>query len=179
MQRSRHCSPIWSKRQGESGSWTRMVFCIEIRCIMALWKGGPGCGQLEEEPDDQGALMEAGGLPPMVNHVDCSGLIPEREGMPPLYQQQTKEGSITWRFWSIITITTNTMLIIIIKIVMSKMQFLLHIHKKEDLFLLRTQAEVAFNTTNSPRFDSSGIHLSPIILGFWGLLGVVSSSITE
>ena len=43
---------------------------------------------------------------------------------------------------------------------MSKIQFLPHIHKK-DLFLLRTTTEVAFNTTNSPRFYSSAIHLSP------------------
>ena len=31
-------------------------------------------------------------------HVDCSGLIPERVGMPPLYQQQAKAVTITWRF---------------------------------------------------------------------------------
>ena len=31
-------------------------------------------------------------------HVDCSGLILEREAMPPLYQQQPKEVTITWRF---------------------------------------------------------------------------------
>ena len=37
---------------------------------------------------------------------------------------------------------------------MSKIQFLLHIHKK-DLFLLPTPTEVAFNTTKSPRFYSS------------------------
>ena len=28
-----------------------MVFCIEIYWRMALCKGGPGCGQLEQEPD--------------------------------------------------------------------------------------------------------------------------------
>ena len=38
--------------------------------------------------------------------------------------------------------------------IMSKIQFLLHIHKK-DLFLLPTPTEVAFNTTNSPRFYCS------------------------
>ena len=27
---------------------------------MALCKGGPGCEQLEQEPDGKGALMEAG-----------------------------------------------------------------------------------------------------------------------
>ena len=31
-------------------------------------------------------------------HVDCSGLIPEHEGMPPLYQRQPKAVTITWRF---------------------------------------------------------------------------------
>ena len=55
---------------------------------------------------------------------------------------------------------------------------LLHINKK-DLFLLPSPTEVAFNTTNSPRFHSSAIHLSAIILVFWGLQGVVSYSITE
>ena len=39
--------------------------------------------------------------------------------------------------------------------------------------------EAAFNTTNFPRFYSSAIHLSPIILVFSGLLGVVSYSVTE
>ena len=48
---------------------------------------------------------------------------------------------------------------------MLKTQFLLHIHKK-DLFLLPTSTEVAFNTTNSSRFYSSEIYLSPIILVF-------------
>ena len=48
---------------------------------------------------------------------------------------------------------------------MSKIQFLLQIHKK-DLFLLPTPTEVAFNTTNSPRFYSSAIPVSPIILVF-------------
>ena len=37
-----------------------MIFCIEIRWRTALCKGRPGCGQLEQEPDGQGALMEAG-----------------------------------------------------------------------------------------------------------------------
>ena len=46
---------------------------------------------------------------------------------------------------------------------MSKIQFLLHIHKK-DLFLLLTPIEVAFNTTKSPRFYSPEIHLRSIIL---------------
>ena len=27
---------------------------------MTLCKGGPGCGQLEQEPDSQAALMEVG-----------------------------------------------------------------------------------------------------------------------
>ena len=71
-----------------------------------------------------------------------------------LYQQQPKEVTITWRFCSINTATTNTMLILIIMIIMSKIQFLLHIHKK-DLFLLPTPTEVGFNTTNSLRFYSS------------------------
>ena len=65
----------------------------------ALCKRGPGCGQLEQEPDGQGALMEAGRVTSHSQyHVDCSGLIPEREGMHPLYQQQPKEVTITWRF---------------------------------------------------------------------------------
>ena len=37
-----------------------MVFCIEIRWRAVLCKEGPGCGQLEQEPDGQGAFMEAG-----------------------------------------------------------------------------------------------------------------------
>ena len=48
---------------------------------------------------------------------------------------------------------------------MSKIPFLLHIHKK-DLFLLPTPTEVAFNTTNAPKFYSSEINLSPVILTF-------------
>ena len=48
---------------------------------------------------------------------------------------------------------------------MLKIQFLLQIHKK-DLFLLPAAAEVAFNTTNSPRLYSSAIHPSQIILVF-------------
>ena len=79
---------------------------------------------------------------------------------------------------SVTTTTTNTMLVIIIIILMSKIKFLLHIHKK-DLFLLPTPTEVAFNTTSSPTFYSSEIHHRPIILVFSGLLGVVSHSITE
>ena len=69
------------------------------------------------------------------------------------------------------------MLIIIIKIIMSKIQFLIHIRKK-DLFL-PAPTEVAFNTTNFPRFYSPAIHFSPIILVFSGLLGMVSYSVTE
>ena len=61
---------------------------------------------------------------------------------------------------------------------MSKIQFLLHKHEK-DPFLLPTPTVVAFNTTNSQKFYSSAIHLSPVILVFRGLLGVVSYSITE
>ena len=38
--------------------------------------------------------------------------------------------------------------------IMSKMQFLLHIHK-EDLFVLPTPTEVGFSTTNCPRFYCS------------------------
>ena len=71
-----------------------------------------------------------------------------------------------------------TMLIIIIIIIIPKLQFLLHIQKK-DIFLLSNPADKAFSTTNYPRFYSSAIHLSPIILVFWGLLGVVSYSVTE
>ena len=37
-----------------------MLFCIKIRWTRALLKRGSGCGQLEQEPDGQGALMEAG-----------------------------------------------------------------------------------------------------------------------
>ena len=46
------------------------------------------------------------------------------------------------------------MVITIIIIIMPKIQFLLHMRKK-DLFLLPTPTEVPFNTTNSPRFCSS------------------------
>ena len=76
-----------------------MVFCIEISWIMALCKGGPGWEQLEQEHDGQGALKEAGWATSHGKyHVDCSDLTPEREGIPPLYQQQLKEVTITWRF---------------------------------------------------------------------------------
>ena len=37
-----------------------MVFRIKTHWRTALCKGGPGCGQLEQEPDGQGDLMEAG-----------------------------------------------------------------------------------------------------------------------
>ena len=60
---SRRCSSIWTKKQVESAEaavGTRMVFCIKIHWRTALCKGWPGCGQLEQGPDGQGALMEAG-----------------------------------------------------------------------------------------------------------------------
>ena len=44
-------------RLGGEPGW---YFCIEIRWRTALCKGEPGCEQLEQEPDGQGALMEAG-----------------------------------------------------------------------------------------------------------------------
>ena len=44
---------------------------------------------------------------------------------------------------------------------------------KKDLFFLPTSTKVAFNTS-SPRLILQAIHLSPIILVFRGLLGVVS-----
>ena len=47
--------------------------------------------------------------------------------------------------------TTNTILIIKIITIMSKILFLLHIFKK-DRFFLATPMEVAFNITNSQRF---------------------------
>ena len=77
--------------------WTVAArWCFVSKCV----KGDlPGYGQLKQEPDGQGVLMEA--LVATYHgqyHVDCSGLIPEREGMPPLYQQQPKEVTITWRF---------------------------------------------------------------------------------
>ena len=34
--------------------------CIEVCWRSALCEGGPECGQLEQEPDGQGASMEAG-----------------------------------------------------------------------------------------------------------------------
>ena len=37
-----------------------MVFCIKMRWRTALCKGGPRCGQLEQESDGHRALMEAG-----------------------------------------------------------------------------------------------------------------------
>ena len=37
-----------------------MVFCIKICWKLAVYKGGPGCAQLEREPDSQGTLVEAG-----------------------------------------------------------------------------------------------------------------------
>ena len=46
-----------------------MVFCIEICWRTALCKGGSGCGQLEQEPDDQGALMEVGWATSHVDHL--------------------------------------------------------------------------------------------------------------
>ena len=44
-----------------------MLFCIKICCKTALCKRGPGCGQLEQDPDHQGAVMEAGWATPMVS----------------------------------------------------------------------------------------------------------------
>ena len=57
---------------------------------------------------------------------------------------------------------------------MSTIQFLLHIHKK-DLFLLSTPTEVAFNTTNSPRFycssnPSQPSHSSALRTNSFGIL---------
>ena len=48
---------------------------------------------------------------------------------------------------------------------MSKLRFLLQIHKK-DLFLLPAPAEVAVDITNSQGFYSSAIHFSQIFLVF-------------
>ena len=117
----------------------------------------------------------------IILHPPCTHLPPEVAGtltvrtlgMSPLHGQQLKEVTITLWFWSITTTTTNTMLII--TIIMSKMQFLLLIHRK-DLFLLPTPTEMVFSTTNSPRFYSLAIHLSPIIPVFWGLLVVISQN---
>ena len=64
-----------------------MVFSIEIHWRTALCKEGPECGQLEQQPDSQGALMEAGWATSHgLYYVDCSGSIPQCETMPPLYQ---------------------------------------------------------------------------------------------
>ena len=41
-----------------------MVFSIEIPWRTSLCKRGPGCEQLEQELDGQGALMEAGWVTP-------------------------------------------------------------------------------------------------------------------
>ena len=46
-----------------------MVFCIEICWRTALCKEGSGCGQLEQEPDGQGALMKAGSATSHVVHL--------------------------------------------------------------------------------------------------------------
>ena len=69
------------------------------------------------------------------------------------------------RYTMLIIIIVIVIIIMVIIIIMPKIQFLLDIHKK-DILLLPTPTEVAFNTTNSPRFYSSPIHLSPIILVF-------------
>ena len=115
--------------------------------------------------------------------MGCSGLIPEREGMPPLYQQQSKEVTTTWRFWSINTVTTNTMLIIIIITIVSK-NTVSDTHTQERSISsshsnrsgIHQLSEVAFTNIYPPtlqNFILQAIHLSPIILVFWGLLGVV------
>ena len=69
------------------------------------------------------------------------------------------------RYTMLIIIIVIVKIMMVIIIIMPKIQFLLDIHKK-DILLLPTPTEVAFNTTNSPRFYSSPIHLSPIILVF-------------
>ena len=69
------------------------------------------------------------------------------------------------RYTMLIIIIVIVIIIMVIIMIMPKIQFLLDIHKK-DILLLPTPTEVAFNTTNSPRFYSSPIHLSPIILVF-------------
>ena len=65
----------------------------------------------------------------------------------------------------VIIIITIIVIIMIIIIIMSKIQFLLDIHKKV-LLLLPTPTEVAFNIANSPRFYYSEIYLSLIIPAF-------------
>ena len=105
-------------------------------------------------------------------------LSPEREGMPPLYQQ-SKEVIITCQFWSINTTATNTMLIIIIVIIISKIQFLLHIHRKDLFFFSPLQQKWHSIPPTLQDFILQAIDLSPIILVFWGLLGVVLYWITE
>ena len=48
--------------------------CIEVCWRSALCKEGPGCGQLEQDPDGQGASMEAGwGTFHGYYRVDCFG----------------------------------------------------------------------------------------------------------
>ena len=79
----------------------------------------------------------------------------------------SKSGRLGGRRYTMLIIIIIVIVIIIMVtiIIMPKIQFLLDIHKK-DVLLLPTPTEVAFNTTNSPRFYSSPIHLSPIILVF-------------
>ena len=107
-------------------------------------KRRPECGQLEQEPDDQEALMEAVSITSMVNHAGCFGLIPECQGMPHYTNNNEKKLPLLGDFEA----SSPSILIIIVIIVMSKIQFLLRIHRK-DLFLLPTPAEVEFNTTDS------------------------------
>ena len=55
--------------------------CIEICWRLALWVEGPRCGQLEQEPDSQGASMETGwDTSHGEYHLDCFGRIMEHEG---------------------------------------------------------------------------------------------------
>ena len=65
-------------------------------------------------------------------------------GVPPLYQQQPKQVSITWRFWQVTSSTMHTIILIITMIIIK--QFLIHTHKK-NLFLLPTLKEVVLHAT--------------------------------
>ena len=75
-------------------------------------------------------------------------------GAPPLYQQQPKEVTITWRFT---TTTTNIMSIVV------KIKYSFGYTHTRKMFLLPSPTGVPFYATNSPGFYFSTIYFSKII----------------
>ena len=116
-----------------------MVFCIKIRWKTALCKEGPVRRQLEH-----GSRL---GYLPWLISCGLFRLSPGARGDAPTIPKTTKR---SYHHFAILKDQQHSNEYIII-LTMSKIQFLLRIHKK-DLFLLPNATEVALNTIKFSRF---------------------------